>query len=330
MGRGFTQEYGKTYEDTHSQMARSETWRILLTLAIQHKWHVKQWDVVAAYLNAPLTHEVYVKHGEECWRLHKALYGLKQAGHEWYNTLRNIMTKSGLQRSIGDPEVFYKKGSIIIATHVDDMAAFAPKESTITTTELAIEQYVELEKLGQPSKLLGMELIWESGYVKLTQKAAIGNLMKEFGITTTIPTKSLPLNANDYAEIQEETTPELHKKYQSLVGSLLYIARHTRPEITLHTNLLGRRTSHATPSNLKAELQVLRYLASSSEDGIKIKGSQEQTLEKSIIIKGYADASYGGEMLRGYKQYTYIKLYKNNRYLQYLLEYVPHSSGYNN
>ena len=25
-----------------------------------------------------------------------------------------------------------------------------------------------------------------------------------------------------------------------------------------------------------------------------------------------------------------IKLYKNNRYLQYLLEYVPHSLGYNN
>ena len=35
-------------------------------------------------------------------------------------------------------------------------------------------------------------------------------------------------------------------------------------------------------------------------------------------------------LLRGYKQYTHIKLYKNNRYLQYLLEYVPHSSGYNN
>ena len=35
-------------------------------------------------------------------------------------------------------------------------------------------------------------------------------------------------------------------------------------------------------------------------------------------------------LLRGYKQYTYIKLYNNNRYLQYLLEYVPHSSSYNN
>ena len=307
VGRGFTQEYRKNHGDTHSQMARSETWRIFLTLAIQHNWHIRQWDVVAAYPNAPLTHEVYVQDTNELgqkeyWRLHKALYGLKQGGHEWYKTLRDIMGKSGLQQSIGDPGVFYKKGEklpdIIIATHVDDMAAFATKETTIKEAESAIEQHVELEKLGLPTKLLGMELTWgpNNGWVKLTQKAALGNLIKEFAITTTIPTKSLPLNINDYLEIkEEESNPKLQRKYHSLVESLLYITRHTRPEITLHTNLLGQRTSHATPSNLKAGLQVLKYLASSLEDGIKIKGNPEQIPEKSIIIKGYADASYGGE-----------------------------------
>ena len=308
VGRGFTQEYGKNYEDTYSQMARSETWRILLTLSTHYKWEVRQWDVVAAYLNAPLTHEVYVKDGEECWQLHKALYGLKQAGHEWYKTLRNIMTKSGLQQCIGDPGVF-KRGKpndpnfTIIATHVDDMAGFATNKGSLDKVESAIEQHVELEKLGTPAKLLGMELTWgpNNEWVKLTQKSAIENLIKEFGIITTIPTKSLPLNANDYAEIQqEETTPEIQKKYQSLVGSLLYITRHTRPEITLHTNLLGRRTSHATTNNLKTGLQVLRYLASSLDDGITIKpqDKQDQTSGRSITIKGYADASYGGEKAR--------------------------------
>ena len=143
VGRGFTQEYGKTYEETYSQMARSETWRILLTLAIQNKWHVRQWDVVAAYLNAPLTHEVYIQdlneRGEkEYWRLHKALYGLKQAGHEWYNTLRDIMNKSGLQQSIGDPGVFFKEG-IIIATHVDDMAAFTNDQQSLDQVQASIE-----------------------------------------------------------------------------------------------------------------------------------------------------------------------------------------------
>ena len=35
-------------------------------------------------------------------------------------------------------------------------------------------------------------------------------------------------------------------------------------------------------------------------------------------------------LLREFKQYTYIKVYKKNSYLLYLLEYVPHGSGYNN
>ena len=43
-----------------------------------------------------------------------------------------------------------------------------------------------------------------------------------------------------------------------------------------------------------------------------------------------ASTKVRNKLLWGYKQYTYIKLYKNNRYLQYLLEYVPYSSGYNN
>ena len=44
----------------------------------------------------------------------------------------------------------------------------------------------------------------------------------------------------------------------------------------------------------------------------------------------YLESSTRKGVLQGYKQYTYIKLYKNNRYLQFLLGYVPHSSGYNN
>ena len=51
--------------------------------------------------------------------------------------------------------------------------------------------------------------------------------------------------------------------------------------------------------------------------------SAATTLQKTLKERHYA-------LLRGYKQYTYIKLYKSNRYLQYLLEYVLHSSGYNN
>ena len=218
VGRGFTQEKDVNYGETFSQMSRSETWRILLTLTIQSspRLAIRQWDVKAAYLQAPLNHDVYVQDinekGEtEYWKLHKALYGLKQAGHEWYNTMRNIMvTTANLKQSIGDPGCFYKNTGLILSTHVDDMIAIAQTEEELDNLERAIESQVELDKLGIPKKLLGMELTWEEDSVKLTQKTAIGNLAKEFGIVPTeIPSKSLPLNPEMFKEptSEEDLTP---------------------------------------------------------------------------------------------------------------------------
>ena len=74
-----------------------------------------------------------------------------------------------------------------------------------------------------------MELSWEKGKIKLTQKAAIGNLAKEFRIVqANVPSKSLPLNSEMFKEPTTEEGLAPLQEYQSLVGSLLYIARHTR------------------------------------------------------------------------------------------------------
>ena len=57
----------------------------------------------------------------------------------------------------------------IISTHVDDMLACGPNKE-IDKIEQAIEQKVELDKIGLPTKLLRMELTWTNNQtrVKLT------------------------------------------------------------------------------------------------------------------------------------------------------------------
>ena len=309
VGRGFTQEPGVNYGETFSQMSRSETWRILLVLAVQNKLAIRQWDVKGAYLQAPLTHEVYVQDtnekGEtESWRLCKALYGLKQAGHEWYKAMKKIMTQVGLQQSMGDPGCFYNQNlGIIIRTHVDDMMAVTPTESQLDDIEKAIEHHVELDKLGNPKKLLGMELIWDKNSVKLTQRTSIEKLAKEHGLpASSVRTKSLPLTMTLFKPPKEgeELAPNQLQKYQSLVGSLLYISWCTGPEISIQVNLLGRRTSRASSSNLQATMHVLRYLVSSKAKGIiinRVLGWIRMFQEKRVI-KAYADASYGGEQAK--------------------------------
>jgi hypothetical protein len=67
-------------------MVRMEALKILLIIGLYRQWEIRQWDVVAACLQAPLHHDVYIsdinENGEkEYWKLNKVQYGLKQAGH---------------------------------------------------------------------------------------------------------------------------------------------------------------------------------------------------------------------------------------------------------
>ena len=67
----------------------------------------------------------------------------------------------------------------------------------------------------------------------------------------------------------------------------------TRPEISLHVNLLGRRTSKPSQDNLRTAKALGQYLASTINEGLTIrKGNHEAQ------IALYADASYGGENSR--------------------------------
>jgi hypothetical protein len=70
-------------------MMRPKTWRMLLVVAMYRDWDIRQWDVIAAYLQADLDpkHKVYIEDTNEkgevkYWLVHKALYGLKQSSHE--------------------------------------------------------------------------------------------------------------------------------------------------------------------------------------------------------------------------------------------------------
>jgi len=271
VGRGFTQEQGINYEETYSQMMRPETFKILLVIVLYKDWDILQWDVVAAYLQATLKHEIYItdineEGNTEYWLLHKALYRLEQSGHEWYKMLQEILEKVGYAQCIGDEGCFVstfdsgKDCRSIIGTHVDDMFGIGPS-SVLDNIERGIENSVELDKRGRPQKMLRMELTWAAESVILTQKNLIDTLVKRLKPLTTGVRSSLVVDAECYRQ-NEGDTPCDKTKFQQLVGSLLFIARMTRPEIAIHVNLLGQRASNPSHQHMRAAFQILKYLES--------------------------------------------------------------------
>jgi len=106
-----------------------------------------QIDVNAAYLNADLNEDIYIKapkghqmHNKGFLKLNKPLYGLKQADREWNETLNNTLRKMGFRRLISEPclyimEIESKEILCIVAVYVDDILLIGKEKEIIYVKE---------------------------------------------------------------------------------------------------------------------------------------------------------------------------------------------------
>ena len=78
-----------------------------------------------------------------------------------------------------------------------------------------------------------------------------------------------------------------NKPYMNLVGSLLYAATSTRPDIENSVRLVSRYTANPGPQHWKAARRILRYLEGTPKLGITFGG-----ILNGIYICAYSDAAY--------------------------------------
>ena len=96
VAKGFHQQQGIDYNDTFSPVIKATTIRIVLGLAVNNDWPIRQIDVNTTFLQGHLDEEVFMTQPPgvtdkdrptHVCRLRKAIYGLKQAPRAWYSDL---------------------------------------------------------------------------------------------------------------------------------------------------------------------------------------------------------------------------------------------------
>ena len=246
--QGCYQVKGVDDDESYSPVMSTSSLRTIIAIATTRRWKIHQMDVKTAYLNAPLTGEVYVRPPmdvrceDKIWKIKKAMYGLPQAGRDWFNTFTSFLKHLDFIQCQADSCVFTKK-NIIIGVYVDDLALAAENETILEEVKNKLKERFKMKDLGVISSILGIQVNQQDCGVTLNQSIYIEECIARFKLSEATPSE-LPLNTS-----KDLTNPHVpaglldekaKQKYQQMVGCLMYLAVMTRPDITFSAALLSR------------------------------------------------------------------------------------------
>ncbi|KAM0968089.1 hypothetical protein ACFX2J_016395 [Malus domestica] len=192
----------------------------------------------------------------------------------WYNRLSEYLIKEWYTNNVIYPCVFIKKsntGFAIVAVYVDDMNLVGTTEELNKTVEYLKSEF-EMKDLGKTIFSLDLQIEHCASGILVHQSAYMEKILKRFGMDKAYPL-STPMIVR-YLDIQkdlfrpkedDELVFGLEVPYLSAVGTLLYLAQYTRPDIAFSVNLLARCSSIPTIHHWKGVKGVLRYLRGTTD-----------------------------------------------------------------
>ena len=182
VAKGCAQRPGYDYAETHLPVVCLETIRLLLAIAATRGLKIHQMDVKGAYLNGTLEEQVYMQQPEgfedgteHVCELLKSLYGLKQSGHAWNIEFDHVIRKHSFKHMRSDPCAYIRRENnghsefAIITVWVDDLLLFATSDALMEKTKQNISTEWETTDLGEPSKIIGIEITQSANTISIGQ-----------------------------------------------------------------------------------------------------------------------------------------------------------------
>ncbi|CAI7886663.1 unnamed protein product, partial [Closterium sp. NIES-54] len=308
VAKGFQQTKGKDFDEIFAPVGKGTTLRVMLGMAANRRWRIKQMDFTTAFLNGIILEELYMQQpeglddgsGRVC-RLKKAIYGLKQAPPAWYHKLEERLLAGGFKKSECDHSLFLlqeKEQFLMLLVYVDDILLFSESAAMIERVEEMLQMQFKCSKMGDVKYYLGMhvERDLDKGVLRLHQRKYCEGLAEKYGLQDGgKPATPLPSGFTVEPCADEEVVGESDRKlFHSMVGALNYAANHTRPNIAFATSRLSSVVSCPSHEQLEAAKRLVRYVSATAYVGLEYSAVRQR------LQRGAADLSKGEMLLTCY------------------------------
>ncbi|CAI7884288.1 unnamed protein product [Closterium sp. NIES-53] len=202
---------------------------------------------------------------------------------------------------------------VLFLVYVDDILLFSSSMKEIQNVQQQLMKNFKCKTLGEVKYYLGMhvERDLDHRWLKLHQEKFIKELGEKYGIenerkvATPLPAEFKLVKAAE----DEGVEAEEQQQFQSLVGSLLYAAVHTRPDISFSVGQLARVVQNPSEEQVDAAERVVKYLNSHPSIGVQysasahvkqkgvevLKDKREWLGEGKLFLTCFTDATWASE-----------------------------------
>ena len=302
---------------------------MLFNIASKFQCKLATYDIKGAFLHAKFTEEdvtTYIRIPKEVatiWvemdptaspylqrdgslimELDKFIYGLKQSPLKFQLLLIEVLIGMGYEQLINDRCLFKKsKGNSfsLLSTHVDDILQVTNSQELYEELrDGLIERFgEELTVNEEADSYLGMKIERSpcKAYVRLTQQGLTDKVLDTFPkkegdreLYHSPAVKELfDVPEGEHAVLLSEKE---RKKFLSVLMTLMYLARLTRPDILMPVTHLASRAHCATEEDMKHLQRVVWYLSKTPELGVIIHC-------EDLALHCHCDASFATHPLTG-------------------------------
>jgi hypothetical protein len=295
---GNFQVEGIDFFETWAPVVQWTTVRAMMILAAKKKLCTAQADITAAFVHAPLEEgkEIYVhqpqgrvygRPGEFVLKLNRSVYGIRQAPRNFFQYLVKHMEEEGLKQLDNDPCLFVGK-TVTAIVYVDDILLFSKSDDDINKVITNLHSRgIDIRKEGTAEGFLGVAIERVSTgpiqQIKLTQAGLAKRVVEAHGLCSKYSTSiSTPAEAAPLPKDANGDPPSGNFNYAAVVGMLLYLSGHSRPD------KCARYTFKPTRRHELALIRIGRYLKGTMDRGIIMTPTEEPRVDC------YPDADFAG------------------------------------
>ena len=233
-------------------MVKPPTVKIILSLAIQFNWPLKQLDVRIAFLHGFLTEEVFMVQppgyvdpalpNHVCLS-QKSLYGLKQAPRAWFERFST---------------------HLLLLVYVDDIVLTGNCLSLLQSLIQQLSSEFELKDLGNLHYFLGLQITHTSKGLYVNQSKYAQDLLLMHNMLSAKAAKT-PCAPNLRPVPTEGSLLANPYVYRSMVGHYLTF---TRPDLNFAIHQVCQFMSTLGEAHLIVAKRILRYVSDTLNFGI--------------------------------------------------------------